>query len=80
MTAEIINFAQKQLEKKAKEFLTTDFRSLSPNELKHFMISLREHIITNAEDSYPSSIEGYTTVMINGMAYMIPDLKDDELE
>lgn len=80
MTAQIIDFTKKRLEKRAQEFLTTDFMSLSPNELKRFMISLREHIIANAEDSYPSSTEGYTTVMINGMAYMIPDLKDSELE
>lgn len=80
MTAKIIDFAKKRSEKKAKEFLATDFASMSPKDLKFFMRSLREHIITNAEGSYPSSIEGYTTVMINGMAYMIPDISDDDFE
>lgn len=82
MTAQIIDFAQKKREKRAREFLETDVTSLSPEEIKSLQISLRNIIITEAGENniYPG--DGYTTVMINGMGYHIPDIdledNDDE--
>jgi hypothetical protein len=77
MTAEIIDFKKKAAEKKIRKWLETDITKLSPEELQKFTSQLREHIIKNADAVSPSSLPGHTSVMINGMAYIISDPKID---
>ena len=80
MTAQIIDFAQKQREKREREFLQTDVTELSPEELKQLSLSLRMHIIGSAiergDEVYKQ--DGYTVVMHEGMAWSIPDLPVEE--
>lgn len=75
MSAQIIDFAQKQREKREREFLQTDVAELSPEELKQLSLSLRMHIIDSAiergDEVYKQ--DGYTVVMHEGMAWSIPD-------
>ena len=81
MTAQIIDFEKKKKEKELKEILGVDIddlSNLSAKELEKVSLSLYQYIIENAEDYYPSSITGYTTVMINGMPYMVRDVTNPD--
>lgn len=79
MTAQIIDFAQKRREKLEREWLNTDVTALSPEDLKNLQISLRQHIIANADEVLPDSmIDGHITIRINGLLYTIPTGEDCE--
>lgn len=77
MSAQIIDFAQKQREKREREFLQTDITELSPEELKNLSLSLRMHIIDSAiANGYTVyKQEGYTVIMHEGVAWSIPDVQ-----
>ena len=77
MSAQIYDFAKYRREKLERDWLTTDVMSLSPEDLKSLSISLHQHIIQHADAVLPSSMDGHVTVMINGQAYTIPDMKYD---
>ena len=85
MTAKIIDFAQKQREKRERELLQTDINQimeLSPEELKNLQVALRAQIIDTAQQRGETVYkqDGYTVVMHEGMAFTIPDLPKDEEE
>lgn len=72
MTAKIIDFAKKRNEKLAEKMLNTNTEELSSEELGEFTNILRQHIIENAEEVLPNSLDGHITVRINGLLYTIP--------
>ena len=76
MTAEIIDFAEKKRERDARKLLETTLEFLSQEELDALCVSLRRYIINNAEATYPSSLPGYTIVMIDDVAYTISDISN----
>lgn len=80
MTAKIIDFAQKQREKREREFLDTDVSGLSPEELRNLSISLRAHLIESAHQrgDMVYKNDGYTTIMFNNMAWSIPDVPPED--
>lgn len=81
MSAQIIDFAQKKLErdyaKLQQEQQEIDMDSAA---LKQLQVFLRQHILDTAKEKGEMVYEqdGYTVVMDNGMAYHIPTIKEDE--
>lgn len=79
MTAQIIDFAQKKLErdyaKLQREEENIDMDSAA---LKQLQVFLRQHIIDTAKEKGEMVYEqdGYTVVMDDGMAFHIPTIKE----
>lgn len=75
MTAQIIDFAEKRKErllKKIEQMTETEFTQMTGKALENFSMQLRQHIIQNAEETFPCSYDpNKTTVVINGMHYVI---------